>query len=466
MGTVTQAFGAGRRESHDSSGFYERFAAPIISKDATVAPHVQRDRIFLGDAASMTDRQVAENSVALVVTSPPYFVGKDYEADMGQGHVPATYLEYLDGLRDVFAACARALEPGGRMAINVANLGRKPYRSLAADVISILQDDLGLLLRGEIIWQKARGAGGSCAWGSFQSPANPVLRDLTERVIIASKGRFDRALTRKQRAKKGLPSEVSVSVDDFLDATTDVWEIPSESAKRVGHPAPFPVELPQRLIHLYTYKGDLVLDPYMGSGTTGVAAVRTDRHFVGFDVDEAYLGKAARRIEKEKLRLSDRDQMRLPGVSLPALGIEDTAADPFESALRAGLKASEVARAMLEEAGFLLTGEKKKLLPGVEMTFEAEDRNGTTWYFDVTGGFTTQRSGLSRTDAFWRALGRSAAVRSVTQAPLVLLAPDLPPSTGPLATALDAVRGTVITDALGLLDPETRTTLEGYAVGR
>jgi site-specific DNA-methyltransferase (adenine-specific) len=466
MGTVTQAFGAGRRESHDSSGFYSRFTAPVISKDATVAAHAQRDRIFLGDAAAMTEQQVAENSVALVVTSPPYFVGKDYEADMGQGHVPATYLEYLDGLRDVFEACARALEPGGRMAINVANLGRKPYRSLAADIISILQDDLGLLLRGEIIWQKARGAGGSCAWGSFQSPANPVLRDLTERVIIASKGRFDRALTRKQRAQRGLPSEVSVSVDDFLDATTDVWEIPSESAKRVGHPAPFPVELPQRLIHLYTYKGDLVLDPFMGSGTTGVAAVRTDRYFVGFDIDESYLKKATRRIDKEKLRLSDRDQMRLPGVSLPALGIEDTAADPFESALRAGLKASEVARAMLEEAGFLLTGEKKKLLPGVEVTFEAEDRNGTLWYFDVTGGFTTQRSGLSRTDAFWRALGKAAAVRSVTQAPLVLLAPDLPPSTGPLATTLDAVRGTVITDALGLLDAETRTTLESYAAGR
>ncbi len=465
MGTVTQAFGAGRRENHDSSGFYARFTQPRLSDDTDVFPHATRDRIFRANAALMTNSQVADGSVALVVTSPPYFVGKDYEADLSEGHVPSTYLEYLAGVRDVFDACVRKLEPGGRMAVNVANLGRKPYRSLAADIISILQDDLGLLLRGEIIWQKARGAGGSCAWGSFQSPANPVLRDLTERVIVASKGRFDRAVSRKQRARRGLPSEVSVSVDDFLDATTDVWEIPAESAKRVGHPAPFPVELPQRLIHLYTYVGDLVLDPYMGSGTTGVAAIRTGRHYVGFDLDEEYIRKAERRIKKESQRLSGRDQLRLPGVSLPALGLADPSADPFENALRAGLKSSDVAKAMLEEAGFLIRAEKKKLLAGVTVTLEAEDRNGATWYFDVTGGFTTQRSGLSRSDTLWRALGRCAAVRSVTQAPLVLLTTDLPVRPGPLAVALDAVKGTVITDALDLLAPDTRDVLSRYAAG-
>ncbi len=465
MGTVTQAFGAGRRENHDSSGFYARFTQPVISDDSEVAEHATRDRIFRANAAHMTDAQVADDSVALVVTSPPYFVGKDYEADLNEGHVPSTYLEYLEGVRDVFAACARKLEPGGRIAVNVANLGRKPYRSLAADVISILQDDLGLLLRGEIIWQKARGAGGSCAWGSFQSPANPVLRDLTERIIVASKGRFDRAISRKQRAKRGLPSEVSVSVDDFLDATTDVWEIPAESAKRVGHPAPFPVELPQRLIHLYTYVGDLVLDPYMGSGTTGVAAARTDRHYVGFDLDDEYIRKAERRIKKEKQRLLERDQMRLPGVSLPVLAIDEPESDPFAAALRAGLKSSEVARAMLEEAGFLITADKKRLLTGVTVSFEAEDRRGGAWLFDVTGGFTTQRSGLSRSDTLWRALGKSAAVRSVTQAPLVLLSTDLPARTGPLAAALAAVKGSTITDALDLLAPETRVALQRYADG-
>ena len=94
-------------------------------------------------------------------------------------------------LRDVFAECRRVLEPGGRIAVNVANLGRKPYRSLSADVISILQDDLGMLLRGEVVWQKGKTSSGSCAWGSFAKAGNPVLRDITERVVIASKGRFD-----------------------------------------------------------------------------------------------------------------------------------------------------------------------------------------------------------------------------------------------------------------------------------
>ena len=199
-------------------------------------------------------------------------------------------------LRDVFAECARKLEPGGRIAVNVANLGRRPYRSLASDVVHILQDDLHLLLRGEVVWQKARGSAGSCAWGSFQRPANPVLRDLTERVVIASKGRFDRALTARQRLERGLPSTASLSRDEFMEATTDLWEIPAESARRVGHPAPFPLELPARLIHLYTYYDDLVLDPFIGSGTTAVAAVRTGRHYVGYDTDDAYVERTKARI--------------------------------------------------------------------------------------------------------------------------------------------------------------------------
>jgi site-specific DNA-methyltransferase (adenine-specific) len=297
--TATSSFGSGRRESHDASAFYRRFQAPALSADDRVEAPVVVDRLFCADARTMTTRQVADRSVALVVTSPPYFTGKEYELDTGRGGVPATYLEYLDLLREVLAVCAAKLEPGGRMAVNVANLGRKPYRSLSADVISILQDDLGLLMRGEIIWQKAKGAGGSCAWGSYRSPQNPVLRDLTERVVIAGKGRFDRALTRPRRAARGLPHEPTITAEEFLAATLDVWDIPAESATRVGHPAPFPVELPRRLIELYTYRGDLVLDPFMGAGSTAVAAVRSGRHYVGFDTDAGYLELAGRRLAAE-----------------------------------------------------------------------------------------------------------------------------------------------------------------------
>lgn len=294
--TATSSFGSSRRESHDASGFYERFKAPEISPDSTINPPVVVDRIFCADAREMTAAQVADKSVALVVTSPPYFAGKDYEVDLGSGHVPGTYLDYLEMLEEVFEVCAAKLEPGGRMAVNVANLGRKPYRSLSADVIAILQDDLGLLIRGEVIWQKAKGAGGSCAWGSYMSPQNPVLRDVTERVIVASKGRFDRALSRKRREEAGLPHQATITSEEFLEATIDVWEIPSESATRIGHPAPFPVGLPKRLIELYTYQGDLVLDPFMGSGTTAVAARQTGRHYIGFETEPEYVTLAEERL--------------------------------------------------------------------------------------------------------------------------------------------------------------------------
>ena len=296
--TSTSAFGASKRESHDASGFYRRFAPPILTEDESIAPHSPLDKMIVGDSRRM--EEVPDSSVALVVTSPPYFAGKEYEQSLGEAGVPATYFDYLSLLRDVFAECVRKLEPGGRIAVNVANLGRRPYRSLSADVTAILQDDLRLLLRGEIIWQKQRGSSGSCAWGSFQKARNPVLRDLTERVIVASKGRFDRAVPPAVRARQGLPWQSSMTRDDFMENTLDVWQIPAASATRVGHPAPFPIELPARLIGLYTYRDDLVLDPFAGSGTAAVAAVRSGRHYVGYDLDESYIALAEARLAGER----------------------------------------------------------------------------------------------------------------------------------------------------------------------
>ncbi len=301
--TSTSNFGAGRRESHDASAFYDRFTAPAVSDDSVVQPCPVPDRIFTADARKMTD--VPDACVALVVTSPPYFAGKAYEQEMGQGHIPGDYVEYLEMLRDVFSECARVLEPGGRIAVNVANLGRKPYRSLAADVVTILQDDLALLPRGEVVWVKGKGATGSTAWGSFQSAANPVLRDLSERIVIASKGRFDRAVARPDRVKRGLPHENTISKEEFMEATLDVWNIAPESAKRVGHPAPFPVDLPARCIRLFTYVDDVVLDPFMGSGTTAVAAIRNDRRFIGFETDPTYVELAERRIATARAAVAE-----------------------------------------------------------------------------------------------------------------------------------------------------------------
>lgn len=395
----------GRRESHDASSFYARFSAPRLSTEDTVFRSPIEGKIVAGDARHMDE--VEDASVALVVTSPPYFAGKEYEAALGQGHVPASYLEYLQMLRDVFAECARTLEPGGRIAVNVANLGRKPYRSLSADVVGILQDDLGLLLRGEVVWVKARGATGSCAWGSFCSPANPVLRDVTERVVIASKGRFDRALSRSQRQVKGLPSGITTTKDEFMEATTDVWEIPAERATRVGHPAPFPVELPQRLIELYTYGEDLVLDPFIGSGTTAVAAVRTGRRYVGYDTESRYVRIAERRAEEERGRLLRHSGRRSPK-SAPA-------------------SALALARALVEQAGFREVTDEVRLRAGVQMALAGRDAGGRRWFFDVSGSLGTIRGGLRRSEVLWATLGRAAVVHAAyPENPLVLLTTDAP----------------------------------------
>jgi modification methylase len=397
--TATSAFGVGKRESHDASAFYRRFAAPAISADDSVCHPDDRpmvDRILLGDIRGRSDT-VAPNSVALVVTSPPYFSGKEYETAVGEGHVPGTYREYLAMLAGVFEACGRALEPGGRMAINVANLGRKPYRSLSADVIGILENDLGLLLRGEVVWQKARGAAGNCAWGTFQHPRDPVLRDLTERVVIASKGRFDRAIPPRDRAALGYPSEATVCRDEFLEATLDLWEIPPESATRTGHPAPFPVELPERLIELYTYRGDLVVDPFVGSGTTAVAALRTGRHFLGYDTEPGYVEAALTRVEAA----------RRPDALLPA--------DP-DPGISGGHRLKERAGWALEAAGFTVTATAKRLGAGVTVDFVAADARGHDWYFDVYGSLsiTGRRvGGLRRAEDLWRAAGKGTVLQHI-----------------------------------------------------
>lgn len=284
MATETASFGAGKRESHDATAFYRRRmmgAAPAATLGVPVTPPAEVvDRLFAASSEDMTE--IPDDCVALMVTSPPYNVGKEYDADLSMD-------EYLGLLRRVLGETYRVLEPGGRVAVNVANLGRKPYLALNHRVAGLL-DELGFLLRGEIVWQKARGAGGSCAWGSWRSAKNPTLRDLHEYVIVASKGSY-----RRERI-----GEDTISREEFLDATLSVWNIAPASARRIGHPAPFPVELPRRLIELYTFRGDLVLDPFIGAGSTAVAAVETGRHYVGYDIEESYLQIARKRIAAAK----------------------------------------------------------------------------------------------------------------------------------------------------------------------
>lgn len=434
--TATSNFGVGKREGHDATAFYARFVPPALSDDDQVNPPKALDEIWVGDSRDMDGSgDVADGSVALVVTSPPYFAGKAYEEALGTDGIPADYLEYLGMLRDVFAECVRKLEPGGRIAVNVANLGRKPYRSLSSDVITIFEE-LGLLLRGEIIWQKGKGAGGSCAWGSFQKPGNPVLRDVTERILVASKGRFDRAVDAKERASAGMPSTGTMTVDDFLEATLDVWELAPESAKRVNHPAPFPVELPARLIDLYTYAGDLVLDPFMGAGSTAVAAARSGRHFVGFDTDPAYVEAALARVAAAGVDPAPVEVH--PG----SANLPDDA--PAAEALRVGRKATDVAKRLLRDAGFADIDDKKVAVRelGVGFDLVATDTAGRRWLVVVAGGFTPAPSGLRRSDVLWRTLAHAAVVHAAGRPEGVLVLTTERPARGTTqAKALDAMVG-------------------------
>ena len=466
--TTTSAFGVGRREGHDASSFYARFTPPRLSTDDTVVRPSVVDRLWVGDARDMDAHgEIADGSVALVMTSPPYFAGKEYEQAMGVGHVPADFAAYLGMLHDVFAECWAKLEPGGRIAVNVANLGRKPYRSLARDVVDILEG-LGYLLRGEIVWQKSHAAGGSCAWGTYQRPGNPVLRDVSERIVLASKGRFDRAVPAEERARAGLPSEGTITMDEFVDATTDVWDLPSESATRVGHPAPFPVELPRRLIELYTYRGDLVLDPFMGSGSTAVAALRTERHYVGFDTDPAYVARAEERLAAERAAPVTGHRVTVA----PGRAPREVSDDPMS----VGRKARDIAEETLADAGFTDVEHGATLADlGVGVDYRARDRRGGTWLFQVCGAYSATRPGLKRADVLWRTLGVAAVLHQARAAdpgradlgPLVLLTTDLPPARSAGGRALQAVTsvGGPVYDVCVLRDPGTGDRLTDLARG-
>jgi len=287
--TRTSSFGVSGRISHDSTPFYSR---RLYKNDRSITPKPEDlvenevpaeflDKILLGDAREIL-KKLPNNCVHLMITSPPYNVGKEYDEDLTLG-------EYLDFIEEVMREVYRVLVWGGRVCFNVANLGRKPYIPLHAYLIERFER-IGFLFRGEIIWDKGDAvSGASTAWGTWQSAVNPVLRDQHEYIIVLSKGTF-------KREKKD--KEDTITREEFLEFTKSVWRFPPESAKRIGHPAPFPEELPYRCIQLYSFKGDVVLDPFVGSGTTCVAALKTGRHFIGIDIEEKYVEIAKQRIKQ------------------------------------------------------------------------------------------------------------------------------------------------------------------------
>lgn len=285
--TKTSSFGSPGRIGHDASAFYaarlyadQPQAQAVRYAENPIDPD-KLDTIF--NASSQWMAELPDNSVHLMVTSPPYNVGKDYDEDL-------SLAEYLAFLKPVWAETYRVLVPGGRACINVANLGRKPYIPMHAFMVHDLLD-LEFLMRGEIIWDKGASSSASTAWGSWQSASNPTLRDAHEYILVFSKGEYRR---HRPDGRKD-----TITKDEFLEFTKSVWAFSAESARKVGHPAPFPVELPYRLIQLYTYAGEVVLDPFMGSGQTALAALKSARHYVGYETNAAYVKLAEKRIAEQ-----------------------------------------------------------------------------------------------------------------------------------------------------------------------
>ena len=284
-GTKTSSFGSSGRINHDSSTFYNSKLYSSIKlkecqyKEENILPVEYENKIIFGNSEKM--KEIPDNSIHLMITSPPYNATKEYDKDL-------TLDEYLNFLRNVFTETYRVLVNGGRACINVANLGRKPYIPLS-DYITMMMIDMGYNMRGEIIWNKASSASPSTAWGSWLSAANPTLRDIHEYILIFSKGDMKRQSNGRSN---------TISKEQFMEWTKSVWTMGAESAKKIGHPAPFPVELPYRLIQLFSYKDDIVLDPFIGSGTTAIAAFQAGRKFIGYDNVKKYVDLSNKRLER------------------------------------------------------------------------------------------------------------------------------------------------------------------------
>ena len=291
-GTKTSSFGTKGRVAHDSSKFYNsKLYKEITNKDSDIIVNEFPNKLLntIIDSSCENMKDIPNNSLHLMITSPPYNVSKEYDNDLSLN-------EYLNLLKNCFTETYRVLVDGGRACINIANIGRKPYIPLS-DYVSKIMIEIGFNMRGEIIWNKSAGAGISTAWGSFQSASNPILRDVHEYILIFSKGNYKRE---RDKNEKELRKD-NITKEEFIEWTKSVWTMNTESAKRIGHPAPFPEELPNRLIKLFSFTNDIVIDPFMGSGTTAIAAIKNNRNFVGYEINKEYINLANNRILNLKI---------------------------------------------------------------------------------------------------------------------------------------------------------------------
>ena len=261
-------------------GYVSKFQTDMIKTDVEKNKKTNKKNIIFNKSAEKMD-DLIDNCVSLTVTSPPYNVGKLSDNNLSDE-------DYWKLMRQCFKEVYRVTESGGRLVLNVANLGRKPYIPFS-NMFTDLMLDLGFLMRGEIIWQKSKGANANFAWGSWLSAYNPVIRDIHEYCLVFS----------KEGMSKGSKGKSTIEKEEFMESTLSIWNINPARAKKIGHPAPFPVELAERFINLYSYEKDFILDPFIGSGTTALAASKLKRSYIGYEVNAEYCNLAEKRLAED-----------------------------------------------------------------------------------------------------------------------------------------------------------------------
>ena len=236
-------------------------------------------------------KQIPDGTVSLVVSSPPYNLKINY--DNHQDEMP--YRDYLNWLKEIFIECKRTLRTGGRIAINMATITNrqqdkdKEYFRFLGKHLGNLMDEIGMLPFAEIVWYKQDAAGKKTAWGSYCSCSLPVIRSTHEYIYVFSKDQF----------KLEGDSELSdIGPKEFNDWTFSTWFISPETRNLGNHPVPYPEELVKRVIKLFSYRGDLILDPFVGTGTTTAVAAEYGRRWLGIDNSETYVRYATKRTEE------------------------------------------------------------------------------------------------------------------------------------------------------------------------
>jgi site-specific DNA-methyltransferase (adenine-specific) len=249
-------------------------------------------RVLQGDSARLLE--VADTrDVHLIVTSPPYSLGVDYgQAGYADDQPYATYLEWV---RVWAATLLEIAADGGRACINIpldSNKGGK--RAIYADYLRIFRE-VGWNYQTSIVWNE-QNISRRTAWGSWLSPSAPFVTAPVEMIGVFHKGGFRRPSTDGRRG--------DITRDEFLAWTLGIWTFAGANPRRVGHPAPFPEELPRRRIKLYSYPGDLVMDPFAGSGTTLVAAKRLGRTSIGVEINPVFCDLTKRNVQAVEVDLA------------------------------------------------------------------------------------------------------------------------------------------------------------------